>query len=176
MHIEHVEDGVVLERGEAQVLAFHLHDDRHHAWRGVRRKASSILGLRHPGEPLVLVIVLGCRLLDALREQIAQPHRVGGHEGTERVGLFLHQLTNSSSTHRSLTAPPSSKGRGENAPHRAISQVRDDLAGPGVLRVLERDAHGRELDANAVAFLEVLGTARARGGRQPGFPPCCHRR
>ncbi len=70
MHVEHVDDAVVLERGEAQVLAVDLHDERHHAFEAVG-EFLRVLSPGDPGEPLVLGVVVRRQLLDALREEIA---------------------------------------------------------------------------------------------------------
>ena len=83
--VQHLEDLVVLQRRKAQVLALDLNDERRHAGEELA-EGVCVLGLLHPGEALVLVVVVLGQLLDRLRKEIAQRHRVGGEKRAEGVG------------------------------------------------------------------------------------------
>ncbi len=55
-------------------------------------KAAGIFRLRHPGEALVLVVVVLGQFLDRLRKEFAQRQGIGEEKGAEGVGLAHRRM------------------------------------------------------------------------------------
>ena len=90
MNIEHFDCLVVLQRSKAEVNSVQLDHESQHATEPIGELAS-VLGSGNPGEALVFVVVVGRQLLDALREEVAQCHRVGRKKRAQRK-IFGHLI------------------------------------------------------------------------------------